>query len=242
MAMQMMIPLYELPLMSSDSLIAETKVVSLGPGEDARIRCTLQDSGFDPQSLFLTMNNHNMTGTQRGHHIIYDITDYDPSKGELVFDCAARRRNQKFQVRSLKVVPKVYHSCKFRPCSTRGCGERGLCLEEIRTGAEHCFCPGKGCQVQEGSVISPWIWISGLIGLSLGCFLLGILLFLAKKATHKRDDEELKESENLELKEHSDKDVDLEVLYDQADNLLQKPPDPNDYDNLRYDRGTSTQT
>ncbi|CAD5218983.1 unnamed protein product [Bursaphelenchus okinawaensis] len=242
--MASMIPLFELPLMSSDSLIAETKVISLGPGDDARIRCNIQDSGFDPQTLFLSMNNHNMTGTHRGHSILYDITAYDPSKGEMVFDCAARRRNQKFQVRSLKVVPKTYHSCKYRQCTSNKCGERGLCLEELRTGIEHCFCSGNECKVQEQYYVSPWIWGAGLISLSMISIILGILLCLTRRAEKREseDDHFVQAEAKLELKDHSEHDVDLDVLYDQADNLIQKPPDPNDYDNLRYDRGTSTQT
>lgn len=73
--------------------------------------------------------------------LFYVVNSFDSYKGEEIFDCTARRRNGKYQSRSMKLVrsrnPRLSNG--DIECEKNNCRNEGICLVNPN-GDNYCMC------------------------------------------------------------------------------------------------------
>ncbi|KAI6194979.1 hypothetical protein M3Y96_01182400 [Aphelenchoides besseyi] len=252
------LPVYELTLSSNENLISPTHVIPLAHEAAVKVRCSVQDSGFDGSSLYLTRNHQrNITQSRRGHSVMYTVESFDSNKGEEIFDCTAKRRDSKYHVRSLKFVrsrkPRLSNGAS--ECETNHC-RNGLCLKNP-DGTAYCMCAqgfgGQNCEypvydknIDSTEMRNRSIAIGAIVFFAFLAVIF-LILFLREKRKNKqlkKTMRELRKHQNLNPLSDDDLDTrdgneDLENLYDQADGhqpVIRRPTIINDYDNLKYEQ------
>lgn len=74
--------------------------------------------------------------------VSYQLSNYANANGTINFDCSAKRRNGKYQLRSLRIAPKlkVRVPPNVEECEINHCKNGGLCVNERGLGDPYCMC------------------------------------------------------------------------------------------------------